>query len=168
MAVAVQVAGLATIAVGAEGAAFADLSILGYTRDGAEIVTEGHYVDIPGDENGGDEGPPIDVQYLGETAKARLELTKWNSTVADTIASRLHGATAGTPGTAGSLMFAGSYVKRVLIYKAGTPNVAMFNFPRAFCRAPIEINKGTKFSTLILELEAYKDANGVLYNTSVT
>ena len=42
------------------------------------------------------------------------------------------------------------------------------NFPRVFPRAPIEVNKGTRFSTLVMEFEAHEDGSGVLWNTTVT
>ena len=74
MAVAVQVAGLATIKIAA--AVGSPLYTLGYTQNGAFITTEGYTVNVPGDENGGDDGPPIEIQSLGETARVRLEFTK--------------------------------------------------------------------------------------------
>ena len=59
----IQVAGLAPIKVDGE--------LLGYTRNGADTTKEAYWLDVPGDENGGDDGPPIDVQYLGEIARVR-------------------------------------------------------------------------------------------------
>ena len=81
------------------------LANLGYTEDGAQVTPTAYWADVPGDENGGPEGPPIDVQYLGETVDVRLVLTSWETTVADAMAARLAGGTAGTPGTPGTLMF---------------------------------------------------------------
>lgn len=161
MAVAIHVAGLATIKVDT-GDANA-LETLGYTRDGTEITEEARFIDVPGDENGGDEGPPVDVQYLGETARIRLELTKYDSAVAAKVFPRLYGGTDGQPGTAGTLMFGDSKTYRLLIHTIAEP----YNYPRAFPRGAVELNKGTRFSTLVLEFEAHKDGNGVLRNATV-
>jgi hypothetical protein len=161
MAIAIQVAGLAEVYVEVGST----MTLLGYTRNGAEVTKEGQWLDVPCDSNGGDEGPPADVQFLGEIARIRVELTKWDSTVANTVLKRSKAAavTAGEPMDAGTLMFA-SNAMRVCIKTANNPR----NFPRAIPRQPVEINRGTKFSTLVCEFEAHKDANGVLYDASVS
>lgn len=138
------------------------LEDLGYTRDGAEIRFEAYFLDVAGDENGGESGPPIDVQYMGERAVIRLELTKFDGTVADKVTPRLYGGTAGTPGAAGTLMFGGGKCYRVLINTSNRP----MNFPRCFIRDAIEVNKGTRFSRLLLAFEAYPDDTGVLYDNT--
>lgn len=160
MAVTVQVAGLATIKIAL--APGTSLLTLGFTVDGARITTEGHAINIPGDENGGDEGPPVDIQYLGETARVRLELTKFDATVATMLEARFSGGTAGMPPTAGGLVFAGSGFFRLLVHSPTTP----MNFPCAvLVRTPVEINKGTKYSRMVCEFECYKHpATGVLWN----
>lgn len=136
------------------------LESLGYTRQGAEIRCQGFFVDIPGDENGGDQGPPIDVQFMGETARIRLELTKWDEAIAVKVRSRLLAGTEGQPAAAGPLMFNDSYTVRVLVEPTSGP----MNFPRCFLRGEWEINKGTRYAVLVLEFEAHKDGSGVLYN----
>ncbi|MEN6507094.1 MAG: hypothetical protein ABFD92_21365 [Planctomycetaceae bacterium] len=158
---AVQVAGLAEIKIALAGGA---LQVLGYTRQGAQISADGFFENVPGDENGGDAGPPVDVQYLGEIARVRLELTKWVAAVADQVVTRVSGATTGRPSPAGTLMFADSKQFRVVVNSPTTP----LNFPRCIVRAPYEINKGTVYSRLVLEFEAHKDSSGVLFNSTVT
>jgi len=140
------------------------LETFGYTRQGAEVRDQGFWIDVPGDQHGGDAGPPIDIQYLGEICRIRCEMTKWDEDVAAKIRSRLKGGTEGTPGTPGTLMFQDEKTIRVLI----NTTQRKLNFPRCFIRGEWEINKGTKFSTLIVEFEAHKDANGVLYNAVAT
>lgn len=140
------------------------LETLGYTRDGVEVRFEGHFVDVPGDENGGEAGPPIDVQYMGERAIIRLELTKYDAIVAGKIAARVWGETSGVPADAGTLFFGSGKAFRVLINTTERP----YNFPRCIPREPIEVNKGTRFSRLIIVFEAHKDATGVLYNDTIT
>jgi hypothetical protein len=163
MAKQVNVAGLALIRLGVGVSALQDL---GYTVNGATIVTEGHAVNIPGDENGGDDGPPIEIQMLGETARVRLELTKWDPAVQLVLETRLGGGTAGTPAAAGTLVFANSNFFRLVVNSPVTPR----NFPCAtLVRTPIEINKGTKYSRLVCEFECYKHpTSGVLWNATIS
>lgn len=157
MATTVNVGGLATVKVGT-GAADA-LETLGYTRQGVTITAQDYYLDVPGDQNGGDEGPPIDVQYMGETAIVRLELTKWDVDIEDKVVCRVKGGTAGSPSASGTLMNANGAM-RLLVDTPTRP----YNFPQAFPRKPIEVNRGTKFSTLIIEFECHENQDGVLYN----
>lgn len=168
MAEEILVAGLASVYIGGEGAAYpAAMSLLGFTRNGAEISATGYFLDVPGDEHGGDDGPPIDVQYMGEIASVRLELTKWDLALGRTVESRRNSGTGGSPGTAGALMFGGvagsSLAFRVLVNTATAAQRR--NFLRCFPRNVIEINKGTRFSTLVVEFEAHA-VNGVLWNTT--
>lgn len=158
----VNVAGPALIQVDT-GAANA-LEDLGYTANGAEIEFRGFFGDVPGDENGGESGPPIDVQYFGEIAVVRLELTKYDAAILDKLVCRLYGGTAGTPGTAGTLMFNDSKTYRLLI----KPTTLPFNFPRAIYRGSRVVNRGTKFSREVCEFECHKNASGVLYNTTTS
>lgn len=160
MAISVHAPGACLVKIGVPSASSGALQDLGYTRNMADVTREAFWVDIPGDQNGGDDGPPIDIIHLGEIARIRLELTKWDSAVSAYLEARLDAETAGLPPTAGSLMFGGSHAFRLLLH---TPSEPM-NFPRAFARNPIEIAKGTKYSSLICEFEAHKDASGVLYN----
>ncbi len=160
MAAAVQNGGLATIKVDVG----AGLVTLGYTRNGADESEDSFMTDVPGDENGGDEGPPIEIQMMGMIARVRLELTKWDTTVAAAIRARLKSATDGTPPTPGTMIFSGAKDFRLLIHSVSLPH----NFPRAIPRSAIEMNNGTKYATLVIEFECHKDANGVLRNATTT
>jgi hypothetical protein len=164
MAETINVAGLASVLVGAEGVSMGSMSTLGTTQNGVTMVFDSYQENVPGDANGGDAGPPIDVQVFGETARVRCEFSKWDTTVADTIRARVSGGTAGTPPTAGSLMFQSSLSFRLLINAASSP----INFLRAIPRMPIELNKGTRFSVLVIEFECHKNAAGVLWNRSTS
>jgi hypothetical protein len=156
MALAVIVPGPALVRIDA-GAGLEDL---GYSDNGIVIDEEGFFLDVPGDQHGGDDGPPIDVQYLGEIARIRMELTKWDSTVAAKVEARLAGGTAGTPGTPGTLMFQDSKTIRLLIASTLLPR----NYPRVFVRGAINCNRGTKYSRFVCEFEAHKNGSGVLRN----
>ena len=155
---AVVVSGLASIKI--------DGTLLGYTRDGTEVTMEGHTINVPGDQNGGDDGPPIDIQDLGSTARVRCEFTKWDTTIGTRLEARFKGQTAGVPTPAGSLVFAGSGFFRLTVASPSYPR----NFPCAvLVRTPQTINMGTKFSRYIVEFECYKHpTTGVLYDGNVT
>lgn len=160
MAAGVQVPGLATVKINA----YNSLETLGYSVNGVNARMEAFFVNVPGDENGGHEGPPIDVQIMGQIAIVRLELSKYDSAVADKITARVSQGTAGTPSTAGGLMFAGALAMRLLIHSVSFP----LNFPRAFPRGGIELNRGTRYATYVCEFECHKDGNGVLYNATTS
>jgi len=151
MAATPQVFGPAQVSVGGNA--------LGYTRQGADIRNRGFFLDVPGDELGGDQGPPIDVQYLGEIAIVRLEMTKWDETVAASVRTRVSGGSEGVPGTAGTLMFTDSKTVALSI----APTSGGWLFGRAFLRGDWEINKGTRYAVHVFEFECHKDGSGNLY-----
>lgn len=162
MAETINVAGVALIKVDT-GSSHA-LELLGYTRNGAECTFQVFMHDVHTDLDGGDDGPPTDSQELGQIATIRLELTKWDTAVSAKIECRQYGATAGTVLSPGVLMVGGLKTYRLLIHSATNP----LNFPVVMFREPIELNKGTKYSTMILIGTAYRNASSVLYNATTS
>ncbi len=135
---------------------------LGYTREGAEISEETFWLDVPGDERGGEAGPPIEVQSMGQVDRVRLEMTKWDDTIMSLIRANVPAGIAGQPYVLppGTLVFSNAKFFRLLILGstistfnsgAGEPR----NYPCAIPRAPRELNKGSKFSTQVLEFECH-------------
>ena len=161
MAATVRNAGLTTVKIKFPSGS---IETLGYTRNGAEVGEEAHYEDVHGDENGGDAGPPIDIQYLGAIARIRLDCTKFDIAVINKIRARLDSATLGTPGTAGTFMFGGAKDFRLILDCTTDPR----NFPRVICREEISSNLGTKYQAWSLTLEAHKNGSGVLWDTTTT
>ena len=90
-----QVSGPAEILIntGAAGA----LASLGWTAEGVDITAEALRLDVPGDQNGGSDGVPIEIQDFGATFRVRMELTKWEKTVGDRLKA-LFNAVTGTGG----------------------------------------------------------------------
>lgn len=169
MAATPQVAGACAVYIALPSVNSGNPQLLGYTRNGAQIREETFHLNVPGDQNGGDEGPPIEVQQLGMVAHIVIELTKWDKTIADHIRKQADGATLGTPVAAGSLMFSASLGWRVtLVPLSGTGIGQPLNFPRCITRQPRELNLGSKFSTMFVEFEAHEDGSGVLWNNSTT
>jgi len=132
---------------------------LGYTRTGAAIRGKAVFQDVPGDENGGEQGPPIDIQYLGETAVIRLELTKYDPAIAAKALARLKDGTEGTTGVSGTLMFGSDKTSSLTL--SPISGQAMV-FPRGLLRGDWELTRGTRYSTLAREFEAHKDGAGKL------
>jgi len=162
MAAAVVVAGACLVRSGT-GSASA-LEDLGYSINGIEITEKVYTSDVPGDQNGGDEGPPIDIQYFGETHTIRMELSKYDATVAAKIQPKQLGGTAGTIGTAGTLYGAGSKSFRILLTATNFTRNYLACVPRG---EPISLNAGTKFTKLVLEFEA-QASGGTIYNTTTS
>jgi hypothetical protein len=161
----VVVDGPAQILVGVGGGG--SLVNLGLTVNGAEIVEDAFIGDVPGDANGGDVGPPIDMQYFGQIDRIRMELSTWDPAVVDQISPRLNGASPGIISTPGSLIAANGYGYRVLILPTVRPRNYLFCVPKQ----PITRNKGTRFSRLVLEFEAHSVLVGstpTLWNTATS
>lgn len=160
MAEVIQVHGACQCRIQTAALAAGVLQTLGYTRNFAEIRTEAMFLDVPGDEGGGDDGIPIDLQYLGELAIIRLELTKYDATVSNAVRSRLDAITTGVNATIGALVLSATNTMRLLLKSPTLP----FNFPLVVPNGAIEVGIGTKYSTLICEFTAYPDSNGLLFN----
>lgn len=165
MAIAIQVPGATIIKVGT-GVAGA-LESLGYSINGVDITEEMLSEDVPGDQNGGEGGPPLDIQDFGHIARIRMELSSWDFAIAGKCRARLNGTTNGVSPTPGVLILANSYHYRLLILPAVSGDA--MNFPFAVPREPYSLNLGTKFARLVFEWVAYPPVGGgALWNTTTT
>lgn len=142
----------------------AGLESLGYTIDGAEIDSEVFTDAVPGDENGGTAGPPIDIQVFGEVHHIHLVFSKWDEAVAAKLKALEAGGTAGQFSNVGSLLYANSSFFRLLINPTSNP----INYPRAIIRNKWGINKGSRYSRLVVDLEGHPFQSGVTYNSTNT
>ena len=160
MAEVIQIPGACHIYVDTNGGAF---EALGYSINGVEIAEEPFFLNVPGDQNGGDDGPPIDVQFLGQIHRIRMELSKWDSSVADKCICIAKGTTIGQNATAGTLMAGGAKTYKLALRSASLPRT----YPLAFLRNQIESQRGTKFSRLLLEWECHV-SSGVIYTQTTS
>jgi hypothetical protein len=164
-------------------------SYLGFTRDGVMITPESYWIEVKSDDNGGEAGPPSEIQYVGETSRIRCELTKFDPTNAELIQLRLNPKTTfgsfpvassdsavatgqvGQVPPAGTMVFANKVYFSVCLEMMG---VAQFDsdtaisalyriYPRCLPRHGVEFNAGTKYSTFVVEFEAFKSNNGILF-----
>jgi hypothetical protein len=150
------------------------LQSLGWTANGAQITRTALRLDIPGDQNGGDDGVPIEIQDFGGLYRVRLEMTKWDTTVEAAV--RKLGNPNGTGGysstavgsvnTPGTLMIANGAYYRLLLLPTDTSRAV--NFLAGILREdPYELNLSSKHSRLILNFTCYP-LNGVIWNTTTT
>ncbi|CAK9093030.1 Uncharacterized protein SCF082_LOCUS43762, partial [Durusdinium trenchii] len=95
------------------------LETLGKTANGIQIREQVFRENVPGDANGGDAGPPIDIQYHGEIHIVTLEFTYWDDSIMAKVIPKLYGGTAGAVGTAGTLWAADSKTYRLLMDGSG-------------------------------------------------
>ena len=159
------------------------LESLGYSINGIEVTEEMLTEDVNADQNGGEGGPPVDVQDFGHIARIRMELSWWDFAVANRIRQRLNPngtvqspvVAAGVSPIPGSLLFAAAYTYRLLILPSGTVPGGIsgtggaMNFLKAIPRDPYVINIGTKFARLIFDWIAYPPVGGgTLWNTTTT
>lgn len=176
MAAEIRVPGWCKVSVQQSSGTLATLTELGRTRNGVTVSFEHFWLDVPGDEFGGDDGPPIDAQFLGSVARIRCEFTKYDIDVLYAALGLLRGSDFGEMGVQGSsekypgkLIFSPVNYTRVLLQ----PQIEQTrNFPRCFIRAPHEQNLATKYASPIVEFEAHVHdfGSGVLavHNTSTS
>lgn len=124
---------------------------LGYSRDGVSIRIEPRYGDIFSDDFGGQGGAPADSQLLGAIAIVTADLVKYDQT-------EVHKLTAfEKAGAAGVLPQLGTLIRQeqeyATLFLDGKNED--WTFSVAFMRQPIEVNKGTKFSTLVVGWECW-------------
>tara|TARA_E500000331_G_scaffold334457_1_gene359655 strand:+ start:325 stop:825 length:501 start_codon:yes stop_codon:yes gene_type:complete len=160
----IQILGPATIKVNG--------NILGYSADMVSVTLQAFHHDVPGDHHGGPQGPPIAVQYLGQIARIRLELSHWDIAEYRKVADRTNAAgNAGVRidnGKVGQLVYDASSVADGNL---GTYQVEILNasgngyqFEHCICREAVEFNAGSKYSTLNCEFEAHRSSYGTLYS----
>lgn len=164
MALIVQKTGLVTHYTQAPGQN--NLVATGYAMDMTRIREQPFWHDVPSDENGGPQGPPIDVQFLGAIVQIQIEMSRWD--VAQVALLRKYAsATQGTisPNEVGTFM---SNKAVALLCYAPTQPLPLY-FPFCIVREPIEFGAGTKFSSVQLNFTAYKHpTSGVLYSQDTT
>ena len=89
---------------------------LGIATDSIQITERGYYHDIPGDLNGGQQGPPIDIQKLGEVHTINLRMSSWDKESLHMLEQWFH-TTRGTvqQDEVGQLMFGSNVFCRLLL-----------------------------------------------------
>jgi hypothetical protein len=138
---------------------------LGYSANGVELIEDVFMGDIPVDLNGGDLGPPGDIQYFGQIDRIRAELTLWDPAMAALLQPRLNGGVLGQIGTPGTLIASQGYGFPLSLVPVVTGRERAYSL--AIPRAPIQRNKGSRFTRLVVEFECHA-VNGVLFTSTGT
>lgn len=141
------------------------LNILGYSLEGVEIQFQAYTKDIHGDQNGGSNGPPVDVLLMGQTAIIRFDLIDYQQTQLTKVLNHKVVATAGIPEQAGVLLLAGAVYLRLCIVAVNDP----FNFPYCELLSDETFNLGTNETVHRMSFRALVPTiGGALYNTTIT
>lgn len=137
---------------------------LGYTENGVQVREEMLAGDIPGDQNGGDQGAPIDIQDFARIGRVHLEMSKWDSAVAAAVIAKVNpnGAgfvAAGVSPAPGTLLISNALYFRLLCFSATTAGLVR-NFLIAIPREAHEYNLGTKYARFVTDWVCYPPLGG--------
>ncbi len=138
-----------------EGTEMQDLIDLGSTVDSTDVQNRPFFHDIHTDRNGGHQGPPNEVQYLGHIVNINLELATWNPVAIEHLRKRAVNATQGKvlQSEIGEMMLKEKSIRLLM----DTPDPAdTRNFWCCLVREPMNIGMGTKWSSYRLSFTAYR------------
>lgn len=144
---------------------------LGYSEDMIDIEENAFWHNVPGDQHGGPQGPPIDVQYLGQIDIIRAVMSTWDETYMDVLRTRRVNAVLGTVNIneVGQLMLQQNPT-RVILNSPTRP----LNYPTCIVREAISFPMGTKYSAATVIFEAHRTPgltqmapDGLLFNNDV-
>lgn len=142
------------------------LETLGYSEDQVTVEERVFRADVHSDEYGGPEGPPIDVQYLGEIHYITMSLVNFDIAVYKKVQPKVYGGTYGESVNPGSLMGADGLSFRLLLKPLTTPfGTPTANEPRnyllAFPFTNVRWAMGTKATRvpMVWEAHATQDAS---------
>ncbi len=166
MAIQTNVAGATLVQIqrpNSEGVLTGTIYNLGYTRNGVDIVEQPAFYPVKSDQRGGDEGPAVEMQLLDMTHIIRLRLSQYDPVVAAMLETIASNGTLGSVVARGTLLMTANFV-RVLLNNTTDDR----NYPFCIVNESIEVNKGTKYSELAVDLCAYSNlSSNVLYNTTM-
>lgn len=163
MPTAIQVPGKAVVSLGTPGSP----AVLGETRNGIILAERPFFHDVHGDAHGGDEGPPIDTQFLGMIADVRLHLVNFDKAV--WLLAQKKMASIATPGTILAADIGKLIVGGGAYYSLSWTCAIDASFARSFGIAiptmePQEINIGTVNAEAILAFQCWRNiATGVVW-----
>lgn len=171
----IQISGKNDIYIGPSDYEVALLYKLGEQLDDTVIEIQDFTIDVPGDRNGGPQGPPIEKQMLGQIGRCQLNLSRFDPSVLQLIEQRRTFATPGKiiQAEIGSLMLL-TRAWRVLFkpVKDNDPgtdatiqaydNIDPYvrNFVCCVLGSPVVLSQGTKYSTLRMTFEAHRAPTG--------
>lgn len=142
------------------------MEFLGWTANGAQIEEIGFHSPIVSDQNGGDQGPPVDYQFFGLQHRVTLELTKFQSTVVAKVGARYNPNTSSASVGVGMLLGCVGAQFRLLL-KSTTGNFIR-NYLGAVVLDPVDYSPVGSQATRIRCAFTCNAVDGVMYNSSTT
>jgi len=140
------------------------LQFLGWNSNGASIEEIPYNAPIHSDENGGEQGPPVDYQYFGMQHRLTFELTKFQPAVLALLAARYNPNTSSSSVGVGMLLGCSNANFRCLLWG---PNFVR-NYLAAIPLEPIDWSPVGAQATRIRVSLTCNAVNGVLYNSVFT
>jgi hypothetical protein len=155
------------------------LQTLGYTIDGARLSLHQYERPIHGDQNGGNDGPPVDIIIHGWTVDIALAMVDFDFEVLEDLMHHLTLSAATTPAlpnaasltppAPGTLLFGrvggtAQHSVRLVLVTATQP----LNFLQCMLTNPHDWNKGTNERVEVLRFRSFENSNGILSNATVT
>ena len=137
----------------------AALATLGHATDVIDTQERAFYHDVPGDRNGGPQGPPIEIQYLGGIYVINFRLSSYNATTIALLRKRSINATLGVvlQSEIGDFMLTTNGIRLLLMTEAAGD---VRNFWTCLVREPIQVGAGTKYSEWVFSFEAHRPPCG--------
>lgn len=157
------------VGTGAAGA----MEFFGYTRGGVRITEQAFWDELKSDASGGERGPMVDAQFLGQVHNVDVEMAQYTESILSKLALRVNAASTLAPGML--MTCSGAYFRLGLLATNFTRN-----YTRVLIMDPIDhgpIGFTSKYPrvnfTCLQEPSATAGTNGapVLYspwNTAVT
>ena len=128
---------------------------LGTATDSIQITERGYYHDVPGDLNGGQQGPPIDIQKLGEVHTVNIRMSSWNQTSVQLLEQWYHSHRGIVEqDEVGQLMFNSRVSARLLLETSDLLDTR--NYWNAIMREPKSFSIGSKYTEQSLTFECHR------------
>lgn len=132
---------------------------LGISTDGVRYQNHPFYTEVHGDRNGGQQGPPIEKQYLGEIVIVSFTLSTFTAATIDVVRKRGILASNGynTQDQIGGFMLTNRAMRLCIMPESATD---VRNF---WCAVPvqaIEVTEGSKFSEWAMTFECHRPPCG--------
>jgi hypothetical protein len=134
---------------------------LGWTEDGVRFAIRRFYNPVPGDQNGGAGGDPIDEQWLGKIVTGNLVMSRFDDAIWQKVERSLNDA--GTNGAVadadiGKLMIQGGNFYKVKF----VGETKYVEFPCCLITENSEEGRGSKYTQILWGFKA-KRYQGTLY-----
>ena len=138
---------------------------LGWSANGVQIEEIGFHSPVVSDENGGDQGVPVDYQFFGRQHRVTCELSKLQKLVLGKVEQRYNAANIGAGEASVGMLLGCLDVTYRLLLKSTTGNFIR-NYLAAVALDPIERSPvGSQYTRARVSFTCNPVA-GVLFNTT--